>query len=69
MTEKIIGRIPTYLFEGTHLLGLNLVSSEPVEFNVKINDKNQLILEGPVVKSSKIHNSRLEGADESDNES
>ena len=66
MPEIIVGKIKTFLFEDRHLLGLNVISKEPVEFQLKINEKNQLILEGPVVKSSKIDNSWI-GADQSDN--
>ena len=65
LTEKIVGKIKTFLFDGQHVLGLNLISNEPVEFEFKINKKNQLILEGPLLKSSKTDNSRVEGAYES----
>lgn len=60
--SESLGKINTLLHDGRHLLGLNLISNEPVEFEFRINDKNRLILEGPFVKPSKIHNSRLEGA-------
>jgi len=66
LKELSLGKIKTFQFDGHHLLGLNVISNEPVEFEFKINDKNQLILEGPLVKSSKIHNPCI-GADEPDN--
>ncbi len=70
MKEKILGQIHTFVFDNQHLIALpkhwKIDPNSPLSFEVKINDKNQLILEGPLVKSSRIHDSRLEGADSSE---
>jgi len=73
LTEKL-GYLETFVLDnGRQVLGIpthwKINPNEPLKFDVIINEKSQLILEGPLVKSSKIHNSRLEGADEPDNES
>ena len=69
LTEKILGQIEAFVLDnGIQVLGIPAhwkVPREPLNFVVKINEKNQLILEGPVVKSSKIQNSGVEGVYES----
>lgn len=71
LMEKL-GQLETFVLDnGQQALGIpahwKTNPNEPLKFDVIINEKSQLILEGPVVKPSKIHNSRPKGADESDN--
>lgn len=48
MTDKSLGIIPTFIFENQHVIGLpkkwNLDPIKPIEFEVKVNEKNQLVL-------------------------
>ena len=60
LTEKL-GQLEAFVVEnGQQVLGIPKqwkIPNEPLNFDVKINERNQLVLEGPVVKSSRIHNS------------
>ena len=71
LTEKILGQLETLVLDNEqHVLGIpshwKINPNNPLKFYVKINEKNQLILEGPVIKSSKIDNPWI-GADKPDN--
>ena len=62
MSELILGQIETFVLDnGQHVLGIpahwKINPNELLKFEVKINEKNLLTLEGPVVKSSRVHNS------------
>jgi len=67
---KVLGSIPSFVFNNQHVIALpkkwKIDPNSPLSFEVKINNDNQLILEGPLVKSSKIHDSQVEGADNID---
>ncbi|MGI0023487.1 MAG: hypothetical protein ACRD9Q_11605 [Nitrososphaeraceae archaeon] len=66
----MLGQIEAFVFDnGQQVLGIpshwKINPNEPLKFDVKINERSQLILEGPLAKPSKIQNSQEEGVYES----
>ena len=72
MKEKILGQIQTSVFDNQHLIGLpkhwKIDSAKSLEFEVKINEKNQLVLSSMcLVSQDKTNNSISGETDSSDN--
>lgn len=65
---KILGSIPSFVFNNQHVIALpkkwNIDPSKPVEFEVGINEKEQLVLLGPSV--SKPNNTQVSTSEEID---
>ena len=65
MTDKILGTIPPFSFDGQVVIALprkwHLDTNKPIEFEVRINEKNQLVLSsmGPL-SQDKTNNTTLE---------
>jgi len=60
---KILGAIPSYVFDGQYIIALprhwKIDPSKPVEFEVKVNEKNQLVLSSMCLVSQDKTNASL----------
>lgn len=74
MSGRILGSIPSFVFNNQHLIGLpkkwNIDSNKPITLEVKINEKNQLVLSSLcLVRQDKTNVSIFGETDETENAS
>jgi len=63
LTNKILVTIPTHVYEGQHIIGLPKkfhLDLKPIMFEVRINEKNQLVLFSEPLKPDKTNGTTLE---------